>query len=111
MEIGMKNRALLGLCAFALVTMVACEDSTDPVKTNTVTFTANLTTAAEVPTPTGAITNATGTFTGVLDTMTNVFTYDVAFSGLSSNVNNGHIHGPADPGVAASALLNFNTLP
>jgi hypothetical protein len=112
MEIGMKNRMLLCLSALAMIGVVACEDSTEPTPVNnTVTFTANLTTAAEVPAPTGNIANAAGTFTAILDTTTNVLTYDVTFSGLSSNVNNGHIHGPADAGVAAGALLNFNTWP
>ena len=108
----MKNRVLLSLCALAMVAFVACEDSTEPTVNNkTVTFTATLTPASEVPAPTGATANATGTFTGVLDTSTNLFTYDVVFSGLTSNVNNGHIHGPADPGVTGTAQLNFNTLP
>lgn len=106
----MKNRLLLGLGALAIVAVVACEDTTEPTVT-TVTFTATLTTGAEVPAPTGNIANSTGTFTGVLDTVTKVFTYDVTFSGLSSNVNNGHIHGPSGVGVASGALLNFNTLP
>lgn len=107
----MKNRLLLCACALALVGFVACEDSTEPIVDKTVTFTATLTPASEVPTPTGNTANSVGTFTGVLDTSTNLFTYDVTFQGLSSNVNNGHIHGPADPGVAREALLNFNTLP
>lgn len=108
----MKNRMLHCVSALAMIAVVACEDSdvTTPVN-NTVTFTASMTTAAEVPAPTGAISNATGTFTAVVDTTTNVMTYDVTFSGLSSPVNNGHIHGPADAGVAAGALLNFNTWP
>jgi hypothetical protein len=111
MEIGMKNRMLLCLSALAMVAVVACEDTTDPTPVNnTVTFTATLTTAAEVPTPTVGATPGSGTFTAVLDTVTNVLTYDLTFTGLTSNVNNGHIHGPADPGATAGAVLNFNTL-
>jgi hypothetical protein len=108
----MKNRMLLCLSALAMVGVVSCEDSdvTEPVN-NTVTFTATMTTAAEVPTPTVGATPGSGTFTAVLDTVTNVMTYDLTFTGLTSNVNNGHIHGPADPGVIAGAVLNFNTLP
>ena len=108
----MKNRLLFCLSALVIVGIAACDDDDPTTPTNnTVIFEATLTTGAEVPAPTGNTANATGTFTGVLDTITNVFTYDVAFSGLSSNVNNGHIHGPADPGVATGFILNFNTLP
>lgn len=105
----MKNRLPLALAALAFVGIAACGD--DPVVpiNNTVVFTATMTSANEVPAVVVASTG-TGTFTGVLDTVTNVFTYDIAFSGLTSGVNNGHIHGPADAGVATGALLNFNTL-
>jgi hypothetical protein len=111
MENGMKNRMLLCLSALALVGMISCtEDSTEPTTTNnTVTFTATLNAASEVPTPTGNPTGS-GTFIATLDTVTNVFVYDLTFQGLTSNVNNGHIHGPADPGTATGAVLNFNTL-
>ncbi len=104
----MKNRMLLCLGALGMVALVACDDSVEPVS-KIVTFTATMTPASEVPTPTGNPTGS-GTFTATLDTSTNVFTYDLTFTGLTSNVNNGHIHGPADPGVIAGALLNFNTL-
>ena len=105
----MKNRLLLCLGALAMVAVIACEDSTDPtVNTKTVTLTATMTPAAEVPAPTGNITNSAGTVSGVLDTSTNIFTYDVVFSGLSSNVTLGHIHGPADVGATASPILTFS---
>ena len=106
----MKNRLLLCLGALGMVALVACEDSTEPTVDNTITFTATMTPAAEVPAPTGNPTGS-GTFTAELDTITNIFTYDLTFTGLTSNVNNGHIHGPADPGATAGAVLNFNTLP
>ena len=108
----MKNRLLLCLSALLVVGIVSCDDDdpTTPVN-KTVVFEATLTPGSEVPTPTGNTSTSAGTFVGVLDTSTNVFTYDVTFTGLTSGVNNGHIHGPADPGVATGALLNFNTLP
>ena len=108
----MKSRLTLFLSALALAGVVSCgdDDSTAPVN-NTVTFTANLTSTAEVPTPNVGTSTPSGTFTATLDTVTNVMVYDVSFTGLTSNVNNGHIHGPADPGVATGALLNFNTWP
>jgi hypothetical protein len=107
----MKNRIYACVSALAIIGVISCGDDTiDPVPNNLVTFTATMTVASEVPTPTVGSPTGSGTFTAVLDTVTKVFTYDLTFNGLSSGVNNGHIHGPADPGVAAAALLNFNTL-
>jgi hypothetical protein len=105
----MKNRMPVFLSALALTAAVACSssDTTTPVN-NTVTFKATLTSGAEVPAPTLGTATPTGTFVGTLDTVTNQFTYDIAYSGLTSNVSVGHIHGPADPGVAASPILTFS---
>jgi hypothetical protein len=100
----MKNSALV-LCLLGVAAVGACTEPDD----DTITFTATMNSAAEVP-AVGVASTGTGTFTGVLDEETNMFTYDLTFSGLTSNVNNGHIHGPADAGVAASPLINFNTL-
>ncbi|HET9425839.1 MAG TPA: CHRD domain-containing protein [Gemmatimonadaceae bacterium] len=104
----MKNPLLGPLCALALVAVVACDDTTEPVS-KIVTFKATLTPSAEVPTPPVA-SSGSGTFTATLDTSTNVFTYDLTFTGLTSAVNNGHIHGPAATGVTAGSTINFNTL-
>lgn len=104
----MKNRALVFTSLVALVAVAACSSDTEPVVSKLVTFKATMIAANEVPAVTVASTG-TGTFTGVLDTSTNIFTYDITFSGLTSNVNNGHIHGPAAAAVAASPLINFNT--
>jgi hypothetical protein len=103
----MKNRMLLCLSALAMIVVVSCEDSTEPaVVNNTVTFTATMTPAGEVPAVTGS--SGTGTFTAVLDTVTNIMTYDIAFSGLSSNVTVGHIHGPSSAAATASPILTFS---
>jgi hypothetical protein len=91
----------------------------DPTKTATasitvisqnVTFSVALSPANEPPglqgNPTGS-----GTFNATLDTITNVFSWTSTFSGLTSNINNGHIHGPWAPGAAsltAGVILNFN---
>jgi len=105
----MKNRMLLCLSALAMISIISCEDSTEPtVLDNTVTFTATMTPGAEVPPVTGS--TGTGTFTAVLDTVTNIMTYDIVFSGLSSNVTVGHIHGPADATTTNPPILTFNNL-
>ena len=101
----------LTLAAVAIVA-TACgggdDSSTQPiVVSKIVTFKANLSGPTEVPANT---TTGTGTFTATLDTSTNVFTYDVTFSGLSSAVTLGHIHGPASSTATASPTINFATL-
>lgn len=86
---------------------VACDDDDDlttPVS-KIVTFEANLRGSNEVPANTSA---GTGLFTATLDTSTNVFTWTMTVSGLSANINNGHIHGPAAAGVNTGVLVNFN---
>ncbi len=105
MKLRMFSLALAAVALFA----AACGDSTDPGPvSHTVTFTATLSGATEVPVNTST---ATGSFTATLDTLTNEFVYDLTFTGLSGNVNNGHIHGPAAAGVNAGTTINFNTLP
>lgn len=109
-----RTLAVLGLTAFA--TLVACgssNDSTTPPRSNVVNFSVTMTPSAEPPglqgNPAGS-----GTFKATLDTVTNVFSYTGTFTGLTSNVNNGHIHGPFTVGGAATSagvILNFNTLP
>jgi CHRD domain-containing protein len=107
----------LGLAVLTLTTLaigVACgSDTTTPAKSTVVHFQVTLSPAGEPPGLQGNP-SGTGTFTATLDTVTNVFTYTGSFSGLTSNVNNGHIHGPFTPGGTATTgnvILNFNTLP
>lgn len=111
----MPKRALGMLAVSTIAIAIACGSSNDSTTTtttsNVVNFKANLTPAGE-PSTTGNPTGS-GSFTASLDTVTNVFTYSGTFTGLTSNVNNGHIHGPFPSGTATSAgvILNFNTLP
>ncbi len=106
----MLHRTLTLALSAAVVVAVACQsdkETTAPVS-KIVTFRATLNGASEVPANT---TTGTGTFTATLDTATNLFMYDIVFSGLTSNVSNGHIHGPATAAATAGATLNFNTWP
>ena len=105
----MRQKLLVFSIALAGLTAVACDDDDDvtniqPVS-KIVTFRATMSGANEVPANTSA---GTGTFTATLDTSTNVFTWNATVSGLSANINNGHIHGPAAAGVNAGVILNFN---
>lgn len=102
-------RILVG--AVTVIAAIACGSSSDttiaPVS-KIVTFKATMNAAAEnnpANTSTGS-----GTFTATLDTSTNVFTYDITFTGLTSAVTLGHIHGPAPVGTNAGTTINFGTL-
>ncbi|MFA6169083.1 MAG: CHRD domain-containing protein [Gemmatimonadaceae bacterium] len=98
-----------GLAAAVLIA-VACKDDdpASPAASHTVEFKATLSGANEIP---ANASTGTGTFTGVLDTVTNVFTYDVVFSGLSALVTSGHIHGPATASANSGTTINFATWP
>jgi hypothetical protein len=107
----MHKRFMLFTIAAAIVVVAACgKDSTAApiVASKIVHFTADMRASNEVP-PNAS--TGLGTFSASLDTSTNVFTYDITFSGLTSNVTLGHIHGPAAVGVNAGTTINFATLP
>lgn len=110
----MHHRTRTLLLASVAVLFVACSDDAAAPTSNTtavntiVTFKATMSGANEVPANASA---GTGSFTATLDTVTNLFIYDLTFAGLSANVNNGHIHGPAAVGVNAGTTINFNTFP
>lgn len=108
----MQTRTTVLTIAAAVVTAVACgsDNSTQPVS-KTVTFKATLTPAGELGATLNGNPSGSGTFDATLDTSTHLFSYTVTFSGLTSNVNNGHIHGPFIVGGgsnSAGVILNFN---
>lgn len=108
----MHTRMTVLTIAAVAVTAVACgsDNSTQPAS-KIVHFSANLTPAGEIGANLSGNPTGTGTFTATLDTSTHEFTYTLQFSGLTSNVNNAHIHGPFVVGGAASTagvILNFN---
>jgi hypothetical protein len=85
--------------------------TTMTVSLKTVSFSATMTPAGELGVNLNGSPTGSGTFTATLDTTTNIFTWSGTFTGLTSNVNNGHIHGPfAQTATTGSAgvLLNFN---
>lgn len=108
----MQTRTRVLTIAAAAVTAVACgsDKTTQPVS-KIVTFAATLTPAGELGATLNGNPSGSGNFQATLDTSTHVFTYTVTFSGLTSNVNNGHIHGPFVLGGtsnSAGVVLNFN---
>lgn len=112
------NTATVTAVAPGSVTITAAS-TFDPTKTATATitvvsqilkFAATMSPANEPPGLAGNPTGS-GTFSAQLDTITNALTWTGSFSGLTSNVNNGHIHGPFVVGGAATTagvLVNFN---
>ena len=108
----MLHRSITLAIAAAVTVTIACSssDSSEPTAPTSklVTFKATMNAASET-TPNSS--TGTGTFTATLDTATNIFTYDLTFTGLTSGVNNGHIHGPAAAAAAGGTTINFNTLP
>lgn len=108
----MHIRATVLTIAAVAVTVVACgsDNSTQPAS-KIVSFAATLTPAGELGATLSGNPSGSGTFTATLDTSTHVFSYSVTFSGLTSNVKFGHIHGPfiAGGGVnGAGVILNFD---
>jgi hypothetical protein len=113
----MNRAAALTLAAAltTITTIAACgssNDSTPPTPVSKiVNLTATLTPAGEIGANLNGNPQGSGTFTATLDTSTNVFTYNVQFTGLTSNVTLGHIHGPFTPGgtaTSAGVILNFD---
>ena len=104
----MQHRAITLAVAAALIAAVACSsDATTTPVSKIVTFKATMNGASEATPNTSA---GTGTFTATLDTATNIFTYDLTFTGLGTNVTAGHIHGPAAVNASAGTTINFATL-
>ena len=99
----MHKHVLKLATALSLGVAIAC-GSDKPTQPNTITYTATLTGASEVPAKT---TNGQGTFLGTLNLTTNVLTYTVNYQGLGSNVTLGHIHGPSDASNTANVIVNF----
>lgn len=100
----MKARLTVGALLAFTTLAVACDDDDDPngpPQTITETFTANLTGAAERPTPVTTTATGTATFTAATTGGVTTVTYSVSVTGLSGPVVAAHIHGPAgEDGIA-----------
>ncbi|HEY5060874.1 MAG TPA: CHRD domain-containing protein [Gemmatimonadaceae bacterium] len=99
---------LLTLAA-AVVVAAACGGSSTAPAAKIVNLGTTLSPANEP----GVVGNPTssGTFSATLDTSTNIFTWTGTFTGMTSTVILGHIHGPFIPGgtaTTAGVILNFD---
>jgi flagellar capping protein FliD len=104
----MKFRiALTSLLALSVLGAVACDDDDeDPNGPPDIeTFTADLTGAAERPTPVTTTATGTATFTATTTGSTTTITYSVTVTGLSGPATLAHIHGPADENNAAGPIV------
>jgi CHRD domain len=108
----MRNQLVALSIAAAVAAAAACgSDNTSPPVSKIVSFSANLSPAGELGANLNNNPSGSGTFSATLDTSTNLFTWNVAFQGLTTNVSMGHIHGPFVLGGAtnsASVILNFD---
>jgi hypothetical protein len=75
-----------------------------PAHANLLTFDATLTGAGENP---ANASPAVGSLVATLDDVTDLFTIDETFSGLTAPAAAAHIHCCAGPGVNAPVVLNF----
>lgn len=92
--------SMMVMAVFCLFTLPAI------TKADTITFTATLTGANEVP---PRNTNAAGTATLILDTATGKAVLSVSFSGLTSGLTGAHIHCCAGPTANAGVLQGFDS--
>jgi len=99
--IQIRNVMALGLLA-ATLALGAC--STTSMASNTVSVTAKLSGASEVPANTST---GSGTLEATLDKQTNLLSWTVSYSGMSGPVKAGHFHGPAMAGQNAGVALGF----
>jgi hypothetical protein len=110
----MQNRGIPVFLAAVIIVAGACGGGSSAignvtgVGTNLQPFRATMNGPSEVPATTSA---GTGTFTATLDTVTNAFTYDITFTGLTSVAILAHIHGPATTTQAGAAMLDFSSIP
>lgn len=109
----MRNRIVALSIAAVVTAAAACggSDNTSPPVSKIVKFTASLSPSGEIGANLNNSPSGSGTFTATLDTSTNLFTWNVTFQGLTTNVTMGHIHGPyiKNGGTnSAGVILNFD---
>ncbi|MBV8167985.1 MAG: CHRD domain-containing protein [Alphaproteobacteria bacterium] len=95
----MRTTLLLATAAAATSLLLATG-----AQAQTKTFHADATTKEEVPPVTG---NASGKGTFTLNPATKELSWNVTYSGLSSDAAAAHIHGPAAAGANAGVVVNL----
>lgn len=106
-----KHALKLATALFGIGIVVACGSDKPTAPANTI-YVANLKASNEVlanGNSAGVVSNATGTWTGTLNPSTNVLSWTMTFSGLTTNSSASHIHAQAPTSTTASVVLNFAT--
>jgi hypothetical protein len=98
--------SLTRLFSVAVMTLLCTLALSAVAKADTITFTAVLSGANEVPART---TNATGMATLVVDMTTGKATLSVSFSGLTTGLTGAHIHCCAGPTANAGVIVDFGS--
>lgn len=109
----MQKHAVTLTTALCLGMAMAC-GSDKPTGPANITYVANLAASNEVlanGSSAGVVSSGTGTWTGTLNPSTNVLTWTMTFSGLTTNSTLSHIHAQAPTSSTASVVLNFGTFP
>jgi CHRD domain-containing protein len=109
----MEKHMLTVASALGLGFVVACGSSKSTAP-NTITYTADLKPSNEVQangTSAGVVSSGSGTWTGKLDPSTNIMTWTMSFTGLTTNSTVSHIHAQAPTTTTAGVALNFGTFP
>ena len=79
-----------------------------PVQAQIIDLSASLDNAQEIPTPT-VTSPGSGSATMTYDDATNLLSWDISFSGLSSATAAAHFHGPAAAGMTAPVEVDIAT--
>lgn len=85
-------------------TLVSCEKDEEN-NDNDMMYTLNGNANGAQEAPTRATTTATGTISGTYNKNTNILQYTITWNGLTAAPSAMHLHGPADPGVAAGVKI------
>ena len=107
----MQKHVLTMTTALCVGLAVAC-GSDKPTGPANIKYVANLAASNEVlanGSSAGVVSSGTGTWTGVLNPTTNILTWTMTFSGLTTNSTASHIHAQAPTSTTAGVVLNFAT--
>lgn len=99
-----RHTLRVGVAASFLAVLAGC-GMMPPSQSNQLTFTTQMRGANEVP---ANPSNASGQVDAVLNKETNVFRWQLSYTGLSGPATAGHFHGPAPVGANAGVALPFS---
>lgn len=110
----MRKHALTLATALLGMTVAAACGSSKTTGPSTITYVANLAPGNEVlanGTSAGINSTASGKWTGTLDPSTNIMTWTMNYTGLTTNSTASHIHAQAPTTTTAGVVINFATFP